>query len=826
MILVPTGPGVASKAQSLQLMHSAAPRSFVVDPFMVFTIADWVAGRDSVLDKIQSAGLGPLVIVRSSCLVEDVSPEIPPGLFHSEPDVLSSSREDLTAAVCSVAASYGRHELSRASAGRNEVVVQRQASDVAISGVVASIWGPQPYLYVEYDDNPASTRAVTAGRACRRCHVRCDTSQLPPPWQQLRRAVLEVSEIVGCDALFIEFAISSTGVVHVFQARHAQHLHDRRVELTCRTVSLARAMRTIRRPPSTIWSDMADWNPAEMLGDRPKPLARSLYEVLVTNRAWAAARAQMGYRDLRPKPLMACICGKPYVNLRLSLLSLTPAELPDCLAQKLVGDRLAALADAPELHDKIEFALMFSCADVAPEDRTSVLLERGFTAPERDRISTELRLLTAQLLTNYDEAGKLDAAAGSTLRRWREMHPPEAAVQAGVVECLRYLQSAIRMCRVRGVVPFARQARYAFVARDLMARLCAADCFHSTWLDEWWASVDTVATQVASAFRSLSQGSISRSSFDSEYGHLRARTYDITCARYDRIPVLPSTVAPPPPHSRLSPPAAIGQRLGAVGLPLTSAQFLAFAAASTRQREALKLVFSAVLSDILEALASLGAMLGFDRTDLAFLTVQDITHARATPSTAALGSVWRDLIATRREEWHANAQIPLPEVITDASSLTVVTPLRSDPNFITAASAEGEIVYLADPSPGTNTDLKGRIVVIEAADPGLDWVFAFSVAGLVTRYGGAASHVAVRCAEFCIPAIIGCGEELFEAIRQSTWARIDCKQRRIHLAPASPAANDGERLCQDQGESRGKASHDSYTSSDAHVWSSSRDAAF
>ena len=31
---------------------------------------------------------------------------------------------------------------------------------------------------------------------------------------------------------------------------------------------------------------MADWNPAEMIGSTPKPLAISLYSELITNDVW------------------------------------------------------------------------------------------------------------------------------------------------------------------------------------------------------------------------------------------------------------------------------------------------------------------------------------------------------------------------------------------------------------------------------------------------------------------------------------------------------------------------------------------------------------
>ena len=39
-----------------------------------------------------------------------------------------------------------------------------------------------------------------------------------------------------------------------------------------------------------ILSDMSDWNPAEIIGTRPRQLATSLYQEVVTNMAWSVSR--------------------------------------------------------------------------------------------------------------------------------------------------------------------------------------------------------------------------------------------------------------------------------------------------------------------------------------------------------------------------------------------------------------------------------------------------------------------------------------------------------------------------------------------------------
>lgn len=77
------------------------------------------------------------------------------------------------------------------------------------------------------------------------------------------------------------------------------------------------------------------------------------------------------------------------------------------------------------------------------------------------------------------------------------------------------------------------------------------------------------------------------------------------------------------------------------------------------------------------------------------------------------------------------------------------------PNFITQKS------ITAFTAKENDKDLEGKIVLIYAADPGYDYLFTKNIAGLITCYGGANSHMAIRASELGMPAVIGVGEEKF-----------------------------------------------------------------
>ena len=102
---------------------------------------------------------------------------------------------------------------------------------------------------------------------------------------------------------------------------------------------------------------MPDWNPAEIVGIRPKPLALSLYREMVTDSIWAYQRHNYGYRNLRSFPLMPNFFGIPYIDVRLSFNSFIPAKLDQKLANKLVDYYIERLLEEPACTTKSNLKL-------------------------------------------------------------------------------------------------------------------------------------------------------------------------------------------------------------------------------------------------------------------------------------------------------------------------------------------------------------------------------------------------------------------------------------------------------------------------------------
>ena len=72
-------------------------------------------------------------------------------------------------------------------------------------------------------------------------------------------------------------------------------------------------------------------------------------------------------------------------------------------------------------------------------------------------------------------------------------------------------------------------------------------------------------------------------------------------------------------------------------------------------------------------------------------------------------------------------------------------------------------------------NIKNKIILIEKADPGFDWIFSKKIKALITKYGGANSHMTIRCNELNIPAAIGCGDAIFDKLKLANEINLNCK---------------------------------------------------
>ena len=782
---------LGTKAQTLERLRPMVTCSRIL-PQVSFTVGDWREHSSLWLQRLVEAFPTGQVVVRSSALYEDGFRASFAGRYASVLSVPSADAAAVRRAVEQVILSYGDDDPA------HQVLVQRMLTDVDVSGVVMTrtLAHGSPYRVVNYDATSGATDTVTSGRGreLRTLYLHRDATVLPRGCPAglgaLLPAVRELEQLVGHDCLDIEFIVSSDGVVNVLQIRPiaVDRGHWRGSdELVRASLDQAReAFRGLQVPDAgvlggrAIFSVMSDWNPAEMIGSRPDRLACSLYAELVTREVWATQRAEYGYRDLRPTPLTRSFAGHAYVDVRASFNSFVPAVLDEPLAARLVEHYLARLSAEPALHDKIEFEIVLSALDLGFDARARELSAAGFQPSEIGRLREALQQLTR---------AAIDRVAGDLQAVERLVQRQRLAGEGGTSPLRRALV-LIDDCRLHGTLPFAHLARSAFVATAWLRSAVAAGVITDDERDAYLQSVDTVASAFREASEQLRAGRLPLPDFLARYGHLRPGTYDVTVPSYAEAPdrYLQGGSIPSDPFPAAAGPAALSwppatrrrfaEALGALGLPADFDTLDRFMRAAIAGREQAKHVFTRSLSQALDQLVLFGEQVGLSRAQLARLTVADLRDCAA--------GLWdgqaAEHLRTRCEEGALAAElalgIELPPLITSELDFDGFLYPRSAGNFIGHLAITAPVVRI-DASDDRVPELHGRLVVIRQADPGYDWLFAQGIAGLVTAYGGANSHMAVRAAEFGLPAAIGVGEDWFDRLATGTRVALDCRQRSL-----------------------------------------------
>ena len=131
---------------------------------------------------------------------------------------------------------------------------------------------------------------------------------------------------------------------------------------------------------------------------------------------------------------------------------------------------------------------------------------------------------------------------------------------------------------------------------------------------------------------------------------------------------------------------------------------------------------------------------------------------------------------TKQKHIH-NQNIIMPQIISKELDIFMIEEFKSRANYITTKKAIGEVIEIKNTND--SNEITGKIVMIESADPGFDWIFTHNIKGLITKYGGAASHMAIRSSEFNLPAAIGVGKD-YHKLKSCKNLILDCENKLIN----------------------------------------------
>ncbi|MCL2603267.1 MAG: PEP-utilizing enzyme [Defluviitaleaceae bacterium] len=764
----------STKANTLKTLLGKQIK-FNVLPQVSFTAANFHADTQRIKQLIYNEFDNQKLIVRSSAVTEDTANESLAGKFVS---VLDVHPDDVSHAIQQVMQSFIDNN------PQNQILVQPMLDNITMSGVLFTI-DPNTggnYFVINYDDNTGTTDSVTSGvgKNTSTCYIFRGKKSGNTRLDNLVEAAEELMVLFDKINIDIEFAFDENDTLYLLQVRPLV-MKKEPVDFACQSVALERVYKYINnnmrpRPyvkgSRTIYGVMSDWNPAEMIGIRPKPLASSLYRRLITDGTWAYQRDEYGYKNLRSFPLMVEFNGLPYIDIRVSFNSFIPQSIDDNLSDKLTNYYLDRLADDPDKHDKVEFDVVFSCNTFDLPERINVLTHYGFTKEEQDALHVSLRKLTNTIVNVNDGLWITDTKKIDILDKRREI------IIASDMDIISKIYWLLADCTRYGTLPFAGLARAGFIAVQLLKSLVAVGILSENEYENYMGSLNTIGSQISSDQRNLSL-----TAFIRKYGHLRPGTYDISSKRYDRAPeIYLSGMNTTPPEREKKPFSltidqytAIQREMKNQGMDGDVLALFEFLKAGIEGREYAKFVFTKSLSYALELFAELGENYGFTREDMNFLDCFVMEHLYS--STRDIQSILANSIEKGRARYAETLSITMPPVILKPDDIYAFHMPSGIPNFITLKKVTGEICT----GDLSREALAGKILLVSAADPGYDWIFSCDVLGFITAYGGANSHMAIRAGELGIPAVIGVGEKEYNKLSQTNILHINCANKIIEV---------------------------------------------
>ena len=315
---------------------------FLIPTSLTFTVSDWKKNKEIIISKIKKR-FKTKIIFRSSTTFEDSEMMSAAGVFDSISNINANNKKKIKDSVDEIIRSY-KKKIKKIT--NQQILVQEMISGIKMSGVIftGDNLGYSNYYTINYDDVTGRTDTVTSGNTAfsnktlyiyknKRNFVRTLR------FKNLIKATQEIESYFK-SSLDIEFCMTKTNKLYLFQVRpivlkrniqkiFKQKDFEKKLKFEFEKIKISFKKKDMSKisGKSTMFSQMSDWNPAEMIGQFPSKLSYSLYSKLITSGSWLIARKKMGYNFFRDSSLMKCFAGRPYIDIRKSLNSLLPKNL-------------------------------------------------------------------------------------------------------------------------------------------------------------------------------------------------------------------------------------------------------------------------------------------------------------------------------------------------------------------------------------------------------------------------------------------------------------------------------------------------------------------
>ena len=447
-------------------------------------------------------------------------------------------------------------------------------------------------------------------------------------------------------------------------------------------------------------------------------------------------------------------------------MSFIPDNLDQKLKNKILKCALQRYKTNPNLHDKVEFEVIPTCYTSDNMKWFDIYVENGpISETEFQNWMYQLKLTTKLQISNIEKYIDM------SMKFDREF---DLVKRSDLSQSLK-IKKVLFLLQDLGTISFAHLARCGFIAVSLLNALAKTNPEYDELIHNFQLNVKTISSRLSNDILKVRNSEIDREDFLEIYGHLRPSTYDIYSSSYrDSFEYLimsgavcserTSTV-----NNKICNYTFLNDICNELGE--VSAETLAkFIENGIKWREESKFIFSKGLSYVLDSLKEIDPLGLYKAGTIKHLGIGELLSLLDNDLSK---EACLNLVNHRSATSLIDKKIELPQVISNSVDFEYFFVGSNEINFI---GTEAIIAPLRNLSSFTDTklNLSGCIALIESADPGYDWLFSHHISGLITQYGGANSHMAIRAVEYNIPAAIGVGELHRKRIEDYHMVELDC----------------------------------------------------
>jgi phosphohistidine swiveling domain-containing protein len=744
--------------------------NFLIPKTYVFKTDEWKISKKEIINFIKK-NFKSKIVIRSSSFDEDGKNQSQAGKYLSILGVNPNNKKKLEISVNKVIDSYKKINKN------NKVIIQKQITKVLMSGVIFThdLTNGSPYYIINYDDNSKKTDTVTSGHGedsnkkliIYRNGIKSLKSER---FQKLLNCVFDLEKKIDNKYLDIEFVVDTDLKIYLLQVRNISTVSKWTINnkiLNKKIKADKKYLTKHFKKRNQILSQMTDWNPAEIIGKNPKKLSSSIYSSLVTDKSWAIAREKMGYSKLKNKKLMNLYSGKPYIDVRKSFFSFIPQQVNIKDKNKIVDFWVENLKKSPFLHDKAEFNVAVTAYDFEIKKKLNSYLPNKITSKTKKKLEF---LYKDIFIKNIKKNSDANLNKISKKINYLSLLQKKFSIKKSKKKNKENIKLIIKNCKKYGIIPFSQAARHGFIAKGLIDSLVSRKILTKKRSIELQKVVNTVTSNFLEDINLVIKNQMTKSIFFEKYGHLRPGAYDITSKNYREMKntFFEKLFISKKHKFKLNTKERnkFNILLSKEKIDLSHLTLINYIIRSIELREYSKFIFSKSIDNIFKLIMEIIPKKLKNKEIVSYFSINEILNDKIS----------NKLFLKRKNEYENNIKIFLPEVIKDTSAYDVIPYMFNVPNFITNNRVTGKALNIIN---NFKHSLENKIILIENADPGFDWIFTKKIKGFATQFGGANSHMAIRAAELDIPAVIGCGQKKFDELKNSSEIEIDCLNKKI-----------------------------------------------